>query len=407
MKKWFKHPMAYLAILIALVGSVSFIAFAIPSFSDLPTGTENLNVVIVDQDKSTVSEQIVGNLKDKLPFKQVTTADSLSKSKSKLNDRQVSLVIEISSSFSESVMAQKVPSIKYFVSDSNGMLQNSLNKSVISQVKDQIATAITSAKTTQALATMLAPEIKQKAMASGNTDVPQIQKEIQQTAQTTAAKMSGKVSSSTVHLNKMSQNYQYQMAPMFINLGAYLGIMLMSVVLALMFMGARHSIGKKLSFVAAQLNGLIAIVVVPFLSMGLVRCFIQFGGGEYFNLVGTQIVFGLAVFEFTFALALLLNGLPSMVIQLPLMAMQVMAGGAVIPREAMNSFYSWVSEHTPMYQGVYTSLNALYGGGNQGAYLSALLWIMIVSLLVSLIIVWAGYRSNTRNTFAKIVNLES
>ena len=174
MKKWFKHPMAYLAILIALVGSVSFIAFAIPSFSDLPTGTENLNVVIVDQDKSTVSEQIVGNLKDKLPFKQVTTADSLSKSKSKLNDRQVSFVIEISSSFSESVMAQKVPSIKYFVSDSNGMLQNSLNKSVISQVKDQIATAITSAKTTQALATMLAPEIKQKAMASGNTDVPQI-----------------------------------------------------------------------------------------------------------------------------------------------------------------------------------------------------------------------------------------
>jgi hypothetical protein len=104
----------------------------------------------------------------------VTTADSLSKSKSKLNDRQVSFVIEISSSFSESVMAQKVPSIKYFVSDSNGMLQNSLNKSVISQVKDQIATAITSAKTTQALATMLAPEIKQKAMASGNTDVPQI-----------------------------------------------------------------------------------------------------------------------------------------------------------------------------------------------------------------------------------------
>ena len=50
--------------------------------------------------------------------------------------------------------------------------------------------------------------------------------------------------------------------------------MLMSLVLTLMFMSARHVIGKWSALLAVQLNGFIGVLVAPLVTLGTLRCLI-------------------------------------------------------------------------------------------------------------------------------------
>ncbi|GEO68287.1 ABC transporter permease [Levilactobacillus acidifarinae] len=439
MKKWFQHPLAYMAILIAAVCGVLFVGAAVPGFSKLPTGTQNLRVVILDQDRSTASQQVTRHLRDNLPFKVTTTTTSLTHAKHQLNARQVALIIRIKAGFATAVTRGQAPKLTYIENQSNGLLHNMVTKNVTTQVTTQVAQQLTTVKTTQALAKTAgaqlakqhqtaaqaqAKQLMQAAIAKQPTIAqhPQQLKALQQRVkrqvqakfqaqlmpqvkkQATAAaqNLTGHVTVTTTKLHHLPSNYQYQFAPMFLNLGAYLGLMLMSLVLSLLFMSARHVLGKWSALLAAQLNGLLGVLIAPLFTVGVLRCLIQFSGTTFWHLLGAQLLFGCATFEFTFALALLAGGLPSMLLQLPLLVSQVLASGAIIPRPALNSFYRWLSEHTPMSQGVYLTFNALYGGGAHG-YANALWWLIGLSLVVTAGIVSLGYRSTKPGRLAVLI----
>lgn len=393
-----------------MVCGLIFVLAAVPGFNKLPSGTQNLRVVVLDQDQSSVSKNIATHLENKLPFKMVT-ATSFANAKRQLNTRQAALIIQIDKGFYQRVTRGQAPKLTYTVNQSNGLLQNMVTKNVTTQVTTQVAAQLTTAKVTQMLAQSAGKALMQKQQAVAKQQVKQqlqaalakspqlaqqpaqlkklqqqaiarvkhqqqhrLMPQVKKQAAATAATLTGQVATTTTKLHALPTNYQYQFAPMFLNLGAYLGIMLMSLVLTLMFMSARHVIGKWSVLLAVQLNGFI----------------------------GVQVLFGLAVFEFTLAIAFLCGGLPSMILQLPLLVSQVVASGAIIPRPALNGFYRWLSTHTPMSQGVYSTFNALYGGANSG-YTSALWWLISLSLLAVILIGWLGYRSTKTNPLSRLV----
>lgn len=393
-----------------MVCGLIFVLAAVPGFNKLPSGTQNLRVVVLDQDQSSVSKNIATHLENKLPFKMVT-ATSFANAKRQLNTRQAALIIQIDKGFYQRVTRGQAPKLTYTVNQSNGLLQNMVTKNVTTQVTTQVASQLTTAKVTQMLAQSAGKALMQKQQAVAKQQVKQqlqaalakspqlaqqpaqlkklqqqaiarvkhqqqhrLMPQVKKQAAATAATLTGQVVTTTTKLHALPTNYQYQFAPMFLNLGAYLGIMLMSLVLTLMFMSARHVIGKWSALLAVQLNGFI----------------------------GVQVLFGLAVFEFTLAIAFLCGGLPSMILQLPLLVSQVVASGAIIPRPALNGFYRWLSTHTPMSQGVYSTFNALYGGANSG-YTSALWWLISLSLLAVILIGWLGYRSTKTNPLSRLV----
>lgn len=429
MKKWFKHPLAYLVMLLPAVIGAFFVLGGVPGFSKLPTSTDQLRITIVDQDQTTVTKNITQGLKDNVPFKHVATTSNLSAAKSRLSKRTDALTVQLPAGFTKDVQAGKNPKLNFYVSDSNGLLQNSITRSAISSMQDKIAAQLTTAKTTGAMAQQMAPQIARKAGAQAQANAKKqaakqggrmnpaaakrmqqkMQKQVQQTiakqtraqAQAAAQKMTANPAFHTYHLHQFGGNYQYQMGPMFLNMGFYLGLMISSIIMSLMFMGARFAMGRWRAFLASQLTGLLATVIGPLVTIGTLRCFIHFTGGVFVSLWGNEWLFGFGAFELTFSLALLLVGLPSFVIQLPLMVSQTIAGGAIIPRQAMNGFYQWLSYHTPMYQGVYLTYNAMYGGGNGSAY-STTLWLTIaIGLIVTTLVVAIGYRSKEPRGFAK------
>lgn len=432
MKKWFKNPFAYLALLIPAIIGGFFVLGGVPGFSKLPTSTNQLRITIVDQDKTAVTKSIRNGLKDNVPFKHVTISSNLSAAKSRLSNRTDALTIQLPAGFTKDVEAGKNPKLNFYVSDSNGLLQNNVTRSVISGIQDKIASELTTAKTTGALAKQMAPQIakqvaakaqanaaKQQAANAGQMNpaaAKQMQQKMQQQVKQTVAKQTRvqaeaaakKLSSTpdtyTTHMHKIGGNYQYQMGPMFLNMGFYLGIMIMSIILTLMFMGARFAMGKWMAFLTAQVNGILATIIGPLVTVTLLRCFIQFDGGTFMSLLGSEWLFGLGAFELSFSLALLLGGVPSFLIQLPLMVSQTIAGGAIIPRQAMNSFYQWLSYHTPMYQGVYLTFNSLYGGGNGSMYSTTLWLIVAAGLIVTTLAVAIGYRGKEPRGFSRWIS---
>ncbi|WCJ47892.1 hypothetical protein OE230_02985 [Levilactobacillus brevis] len=70
-----------------------------------------------------------------------------------------------------------------------------------------------------------------------------------------------------------------------------LGIMLMSLVLTLMFMSARHVIGKWSALLAVQLNGFIGVLVAPLVTLGTLRCLISFSSSAFWQLFVCAVVF--------------------------------------------------------------------------------------------------------------------
>lgn len=426
MKQWFKHPIAYIVIVVAIFCGMIFVGAAIPGFNKLPSNTSEMKLVIVDQDKSTASKAITKQLKKNLPLS-VSTSNQLADAKTNLKKRKTDLILQIPADFSSKVKSQNDVALTFYQNDSNGMLQNSFNKSLISKAESKIQSQLTSQKTTQAVAKMLAPSVAKKVQAKvaakakaaaasvksaaqAQAIQKQAQAEAKQVAQTQTKAQAEKVTkalsrgvtTNTVHINQMASNYQYQMAPMFLNLGTYLGIMLMSVVLTLMFMSARFTMGKVRAFTAMQLNGICGAVLVPFFTVGLLKCMISFDTTMFWNLIGGQILFGLAIFEMTNALAILLGSLPSMIIQLPLLVMQTIAGGGILSRTVMNGFYQWISTVTPMYQGVYSTFNTLFGGDSSALY-SALVWMIMICFIASMVFSWIGHRKLTQGVLANVV----
>ncbi|MHA3067239.1 YhgE/Pip domain-containing protein [Lacticaseibacillus saniviri] len=418
-KHWFKHPIAYVAIAVSIICGIAFVGAGLPGFGNMPKGTESMKIVIVDEDQSTGSQAMTKGMQDNMPFKVTRSVDSISDAKKQLENREIALAVRIPKNFIADVRNQKTPKITYYQNDSNGMLQNSMSKNIATSMTQSIQTNLTSQKTIGMIASLIAPNVAKAAQAKAQQQAKNItnpqqaaamkaqvqkqtQAQVQKQATAMVQKLSGGLKSSTVHLNKMHDNYQYQMAPMFLNLGTYLGIM--TIILTMMFMSARFSMGKVKAYMAFQMTGLLAAVIQPFFTVGLLRALINFSGATFWTLVGSEMLFCIAVFEFCAMFTFLCASLPAMAVLLPLMAMQVVSGGGILPRVVLSDFYQWVSKVTPMYQGVTTSLNALFGGASS-PYFQSMLWIAVVGLVVSSLIAWIGYRGKERKGFANVLQV--
>ena len=163
MQKWFKHPIAKISLVIPILIGIFFVCFAIPGFNKLPSKTDQAPIVIVDQDQSQISSKISSNLKDNLPFKHISTNKSLEQTKTALKNRSAALAIVIPKNFSHQVMNKEVPQLKYYVNDSNGLLQNNMTAGLITRTSGSINQNIGNQKTTGMIAKTLAPQFKDQA----------------------------------------------------------------------------------------------------------------------------------------------------------------------------------------------------------------------------------------------------
>ncbi|HAT55414.1 MAG TPA: hypothetical protein DCW31_09300 [Lactobacillus sp.] len=418
----FKQPFVWLFMIIAILCSVFFSACLLPAFHDLPSQTDQIPVAIINQDSSKVGKTVANQLTGHLPFKHIHTGQSLTTSKRLLNNRQIGLIIRIPATFSKDVMAGKTAHIHYYINNANGLVQNNMNKALISNATNTIADSVTTSKAKGMFAKVLGPQIATAAQQKFATS-PAAAHLAQNPQAMAAAKqqMAAKVKQNTIAVaNKMSRSLaigvmpithtsntlpsrtSYQMAPMTIQMGTYLGTLLMSVLLVALFMGKRFTFGKWSTFLATQCAGGIAALILPFASVTTLRLLISFSGIAYWQLLGFNMISTLTIFEFTYAIAIIFAGLPSMLLQIPLFILQVVTGGIIVPHLALNGFYSFIANATPMYAAMTGTQNILFGGGQTGDLVIALIWFALFSFVIAVVAAAIGFKSTTPSGPAKI-----
>lgn len=430
MSKWFSNKFSWLGMLVASFIVVSFVFCILPAFKHMPTNTQNLPIVIVNQDNQQISDEVADGLKDNLPFKHISTSSNISRTKQRIELRKASLAVVIPDGFNKDVRAGKRPTVNFVVNNANSMVQTNVNQGLISRIQSTVNAQLTQQSLDGMYAKQLAPKMMKTAMAAGMKTAmqkamtaskgqavnqkqiqkqvqakvqPKIQKQVMARATKMAAPFNITAKSSTDTMGTKQVNMQHQMAPMFISMGQYLGLMIASIIITMTFMSVRFIAGKWKTFIGLQVTGVITAVVLALLTVGALRCLVSFDGGVFNALLWQNVLYDFAAFELTSGLALLFGGLPSLLIQLPLFVLQIMAGGGTLPRAAMTSFYKFLSQTTPMYQNIYSSYNIMANLGNTGAFQQTLWWVALGGLVIGSLAVWIGYRGKQRRGLAAVI----
>ena len=77
-----------------------------------------------------------------------------------------------------------------------------------------------------------------------------------------------------------------------------------------------------------------------------------------------------------------------MVLNIPILLVQTLANGAVIPRAMMYAPYKWASHISPMYYSVQAYFANLFGSASVSHYLLGLAVVGLVAMVINIVIVW-------------------
>ena len=89
--------------------------------------------------------------------------------------------------------------------------------------------------------------------------------------------------------------------------------------------------------------------------------------------------------EFT-SIFCFLFGQAGMIVNMPVLLIQTIAGGAVLPQVMMPGFFKFFSFLSPMYYTILLDFNSLFGGGGTGEYLLGLAIITVCALAVNTVV---------------------
>ncbi|MBM7679859.1 hypothetical protein JOD43_000018 [Pullulanibacillus pueri] len=355
----------------AIFYQIIFMVIYLPGYSAVPKNIDELHVAIVNDDDH-YGKAIAKQLKESLPFKEIDTDKTLKETQDLLEDRKISMVIHIPSDFSANLQSteNKQPNIDYYVNGSNPTMITSTLTSITSQIDSKISEQFSVNKAKGILT---------------NLNVPEKQ------ADQLAASIENSLDTNTITVHKMPDGMHNQMAPMFLTLVSYVGAMIASLTLSGVFKGVSKVIGKWKAIFYHQTVALIIAVIAPLIGISILYLIHGYGGGTFLQLWFHHALELIVALEFTSVFCLLFGQL-GMIINLPIMLIQVIANGSVLPREMMYLPYKLMSYISPMYYSVQSDYSLLFGGGRLANYEWHLVLIGVVVVIINVLVVALVHR---------------
>ncbi|CAM2916849.1 ABC transporter permease [Paenibacillus sediminis] len=360
LKQFFKRPTTIVGIVTALMFQIIFSVIWMTAYDGVTSNTKQLTIAVVNEDHG-MGAQILDGLKQNLPFK-VTPVTSLQEAQKQLNDRDVQMVLQLPSNFSAQLQTPGGKAqIHYYINESNP----ALIKSMMSSVAANVTATVNKQAIAQGAAAVLA-----------QAKVPAVQ------ADGIAKGLSERVTSVFDYSNKVD-GMNNQMVPMMLVLASFVGAMIMGMNMEQSSLALSHSVNRWQRFAARSVINVVAAVVVALVGASLVMAFGGQSKDGFISIWLFQSLF-LLVFMFVAQFFLLLFGMAGMLFNIIMLSLQLVSSGAMVPRELLPSFYHHLSDYLPATYAVRGSMNLLFGGPSVGSSITALLWILLVSLALGL-----------------------
>lgn len=351
------------AVILAIFYQAAMVGLYIYGYHVLPGDVDKLAVSIVNQDGAQ-GKAIQKELTTNLPFKNVTTNQSIEESKDALNNRSIQMIIVIPQDFISN-LANGKSEFDFYINQSNTMTTTTTMTSVAQSITDNFNKAINEKKLTGVL----------NALHINSTEQGVI-----------TAQLQNSVVQKNIYINKAPQSMDYIMAPSFLSIGTYASSMVVAIILMNIFLAFIPIVGKKKAFCNIEVAGCAIAILAPLFGIIMARILISVSLQKLLILYLQQIFMQITAFQFTLVFSLLL-GQNGIFVNIFLMLTQTIAGGGTMSLQIMPELFKAISYITPMYPNTQIDFGVMYGGPI-GNYELRLLLILIVSSLLLLLIIW-------------------
>ncbi|WP_256761823.1 YhgE/Pip domain-containing protein [Cohnella sp. WQ 127256] len=359
---------------------VVFISIFMAGFKPALNNVSELTVAIINEDPQYGME-MVEKLEGQLPFKTVSDLP-FGQAKKELDERKIHMIVHIPADFTQKLMQQNEQvQLDFYINQSNPQMTSTTMQTVATQFSDGI-------KNQLGMETM-------KGILQG-LNLPEEQ------AGQQAENVANKVKSNIINSNTPPTGMHNMMAPMFLTLASYVGAMIFTMIAAAQLKQMKTKFGKWRSFWAMQVGNALVSLIVPIVGVSI---YFLFQGYETDVFVSMWLSHALEMFVamgVTGLFAMLL-GQAGAFINMPLMLIQTVCSGSVMPQDMMPALYKFISSISVMYYSVQSDYSHLFGGGNAAESMGMMAIIGAGTILISMVI--NGFQSTKSNNGKQEVEL--
>ncbi|CAM3459457.1 YhgE/Pip domain-containing protein [Marinicrinis lubricantis] len=358
---FFKQKTTMIGMMTAMMFQIIFSIVWMTGYDGVTNNVDQLKIAVVNEDE-TMGAAVVDNLKTVLPF-QVETETALEQAQSRLDDREVQMVVHIPGDFSHQLQTPgQTVQLAYYINESNPAL--------IKSMMSEAAARITAAVNKEAIASSAAI-----VLSSANVPADQLTPISQG--------ISERVTSQFQYTNTVP-GMSSQMIPMMMVLASYVGAMIMAMNLEQSSMMLGQSISKWRKFGVRSLINIISAAVISLVGSSLVVALGAHVEQGFLSLWMFQGLF-LMTFMFVSQIFVILFGVAGMLCNIILLSAQLVSSGAMVPRELLSDFYTAISSIFPATYAVEGSMNILFGGPSAFGSVLQLLLIMAGAVVIGLL----------------------
>ncbi|WP_233879436.1 YhgE/Pip domain-containing protein [Virgibacillus halodenitrificans] len=354
------------AIFMGVFYAIAMLGIFLPGYTAIPGNIDKLPIAIINDDAGEYGAKIANQLEESLPFKEIETNVTNKQALKELEKNDLALVVHIPETFSADMQKGEVSSsIDFTMNEAGATTVSSTMNSVVKQINDQLSSQFSQQTAQGVLMDVHVPEEQAAALAK---------------------KIDTAYVGNVVAINEMPEGMNNNMLPMFLSMAGYVGAMIGAMQLVGAFKANRNKASRRRLFTYMQVTALLIAVVSSALAAGIAFLVNDLGSNALFNLMGQQIINYMVFFNFT-AIFMFLLGDFGMIVNLPILFIQTLANGSVIPREMMHLPYEWASYISPMYYSVQAYFANLYGSISASPFIWSLLAVGAAALIINIVLV--------------------
>ncbi|MDW0115088.1 ABC transporter permease [Sporosarcina saromensis] len=366
-REFLKGKGATSAIFMGVLYAVCMLGIFLPGYTAIPGNIDQLPIAIINDDEGEFGGQIAESLEEQLPFENIKTDIPNKAALEDLEDNELALVIHIPKTFSADLKNSDVASsIEFTLNEAGATVVASSMNQVVSQINAQLSAQFSQQTAEGILMNVNVPEEQAKELAKSieNSYVGDI-----------------------VTINHIPDGMHNNMLPMFLTMALYVGAMIAAMQLVGAFKANRGKATKTRLFIYVQVTAIIVGLIAGVVSTIIVMEINDLSGDLFLQILGQQILNYWVSFNFT-ATVIFLFGEAGMVLNIPILLVQTLANGAVIPRAMMYAPYEWASHISPMYYSVQAYFANLFGSTSVSPYVLGLGLVGLVAMVINIVIVW-------------------
>lgn len=383
-----KQPLTYVGIVTAIAFQLIFFSVWMTAYDGVEKRFDQLSISIVNHD-ADLGKSVMKGLVNDLPFR-TSEEKQLKQALSKMNTRQVEMVIFIPAKFSETLKQTGKTEINFYINQATASLGKQTMESTAKQITQQLNTNLLTKKLE------IIPVQLDQALSKA------LPKELStQIVKTVKSELQSSTSSITPVIKKTNhvEGFKATMVPMMIVLASFVGAMIMSMQINEAALNLKNT-SKWSLYASRQFINLTVSLLLSLITLGLMNLFdIQLQTS-----ILTAMVFQTLVFFAFLSIAqmfLYLFGKGGMLFNILLLSLQLVTSGVIVPRKMLSEFYYDFSSLLPATYAADGYFTLIFGGDSLSKNLFSLCFVVIVSQLVAMTVVLS--KSSTKNSSTKLV----